>query len=50
MTSGDLKTLLSYEVERQLSRKKEKLRNTLTTLVYVGELYVTLLVVTPVIF
>jgi archaellum biogenesis protein FlaJ (TadC family) len=50
MTSGDLKTLLSYEVERQLSKKKEKLRNTLTTLVYVGELYVTLLVVTPVLF
>jgi archaellum biogenesis protein FlaJ (TadC family) len=50
MTSGDLKTLLTYEVERQLQKKKEKLKNTLTTLVYVGELYVTLMVVTPVLF
>jgi archaellum biogenesis protein FlaJ (TadC family) len=50
MTSGDLKGLLSYEVERQLAKKKEKLRNTLTTLVYVGEMYVTLMVVTPVLF
>jgi archaellum biogenesis protein FlaJ (TadC family) len=50
MTSGDLKGLLTYEVGRQLAKKKEKLRNTLNTLVYVGELYVTLLVVTPVLF
>jgi archaellum biogenesis protein FlaJ (TadC family) len=50
ITSGDLKTLLTYEVERQLQKKKEKLRNTLNTLVYIGELYVTLMVVTPVLF
>jgi archaellum biogenesis protein FlaJ (TadC family) len=50
MTSGDLKTLLTYQVERQLQKKKENLRNTLNTLVYIGELYVTLMVVTPVLF
>jgi flagellar protein FlaJ len=50
MTSGDLKTLLIYEVERQLQKKKEILKNNLATLVYLGEIYVTLMVVMPVLF
>jgi hypothetical protein len=50
MTSGDLKGLLVYEVERQLQKKKEILKNNLSTLVYLGEIYVTLMVVMPVLF
>lgn len=49
-TSGDLKTLLQYEVSRQLQAKKEKLKSKLNTLVYIGELYVALMVITPTIF
>jgi flagellar protein FlaJ len=50
MTSGDLKNLLLYEVERQLQKKREKLKNSINTLVYLGEIYVTIMVVTPVLF
>lgn len=49
-TSGDLKTLLLYEVARQMQAKKEKLKSKLNTLVYIGELYVALMVITPTIF
>lgn len=49
-TSGDLKTLLLYEVERQLQVKREKLKAKINTLVYIGELYVALMVVTPTLF
>jgi flagellar protein FlaJ len=50
MTSGDLKNLLLYEVERQLQKKREVLKNSINTLVYLGEIYVTMMVVTPVLF
>ena len=50
MTSGDLKKLLIYEVERQLQKKREKLKDSVNSLVYLGEVYVTLMVVTPVLF
>ncbi len=50
MTSGDLKNLLLYEVDRQLQKKRETLKNSVNTLVYVGEIYVTMMVVTPVLF
>jgi archaeal flagellar protein FlaJ len=49
-TSGDLKSLLVYEVDRQVQVKKEKLKAKINTLVYVGELYVALMVITPTIF
>lgn len=49
-TSGDLKSLLIYEVERQVQVKREKLKAKINTLVYVGELYVALMVITPTIF
>lgn len=49
-TSGDLKTLLQYEVDRQLQVKREKLKAKINTLVYIGELYVALMVVTPTLF
>ena len=47
-TVGDLKSLLYFEVERQLQKKKEKLEKMKGALVYLGELYVTLIVVTPI--
>jgi len=49
-TSGDLKSLLIFEVERQVQVKREKLKAKINTLVYVGELYVALMVITPVMF
>lgn len=49
-TSGDLKSLLLYEVDRQIQIKREKLKAKINTLVYVGELYVALMVLTPTIF
>jgi archaellum biogenesis protein FlaJ (TadC family) len=50
MTSGDVKNLLLYEVDRQLQKKREVLKNSVNMLVYVGEIYVTMMVVTPVLF
>jgi archaellum biogenesis protein FlaJ (TadC family) len=49
-TSGDLKSLLIYEVQRQVQVKREQLKAKINTLVYVGELYVALMVITPTIF
>jgi flagellar protein FlaJ len=49
-TSGDLRNLLAYEVDRQLQVKRERLKAKLNSLVYIGELYTTLMVVTPIIF
>jgi flagellar protein FlaJ len=46
-TSGDLKNLLVFEVERQLQSKKEKLKTKLNTLVYIGEIYVAMMVIMP---
>ena len=49
-TSGDLKGLLTYEVKRQLQRKRDGLKKTMGTLTYLGEMYVTLMVVAPILF
>jgi archaellum biogenesis protein FlaJ (TadC family) len=49
-TSGDLKNLLMYEVEKQLQAKREQLKTKMNTLVYIGELYVAIMVITPVLF
>lgn len=49
-TSGDLRGLLTYEVGRILERRREKLKRMMSTLVYLGELYVSLLVVAPILF
>ena len=49
-TSGDLKALLMYEVDRQLQAKREKLKTKMNTLVYIGEIYVAMMVITPIIF
>ncbi len=49
-TSGDLRSLLTYEVSRMLERRREKLKRMMGTLVYLGELYVAMLIVTPILF
>lgn len=49
-TSGDLKGLLTYEVERLLQRKRDGLKKMMGTLTYIGEMYVTLMVVAPILF
>lgn len=49
-TSGDLKTLLTYEVDRQLQVKRESLKSKLNSLVYLGEIYVAMMVITPILF
>jgi len=49
-TSGDLRSLLTYEVGRMLERRREKLKRMMGTLVYLGELYVSMLVVAPILF
>ena len=49
-TSGDLKNLLVFEVERQVQSKKEKLKAKLNTLVYIGEIYVAMMVIMPTVF
>ena len=50
MTSGDLKGILLYEVERLTQKKREKMKESINTLVYLGEIYVTMMVVTPILF
>ncbi len=49
-TTGSFKDLLLFEARRLLSMKRDQLRKTLATLTVLGELYVALLVVGPIIF
>lgn len=49
-TSGDLKNLLQFEVDKELQRKRVRMKEMMATLTYLGEIYVTLLVVTPILF
>jgi archaellum biogenesis protein FlaJ (TadC family) len=49
-TSGDMKSLLAYEVQRQIQVKQGLLKAKVNTLVYIGELYVAIMVVTPILF
>ena len=49
-TSGDLKSLLAFETKRLLHKKREQLKKTLTTLVALGELYITAMVMGPILF
>ena len=49
-TSGELKNLFKFEVERQMRVKRENLKKILSTMTYMGELYVALLVVGPILF
>ena len=50
MSSGDLKSIFIYEVERQLQKKRDDMKKSINTLVYLGEIYITLMVITPLLF
>jgi flagellar protein FlaJ len=49
-TSGDLKSLLEFETERLLHAKREELKKTLGTLTVLGEIYISAMVMGPVVF
>jgi len=49
-TSGDLYDLLSFEVDNQLQIKKYNLKKLMDTLTYMGEIYVALLIMAPILF
>lgn len=49
-TSGDLKSLLAFETERLLHAKREQLKKTLSTLTVLGEIYITAMVLGPIVF
>jgi len=49
-TSGDLNDLLSFEVDNQLQIKKNNLKKFIGTLTYMGEIYVALLIMAPILF
>jgi len=49
-TSGDLKSLLKFETERLLHAKREQLKKTLNNLAVLGEIYITSLVMAPILF
>lgn len=49
-TSGELKSLFKFEVDRQIQAKRENLKKMLNTMTYMGEFYVALLVVGPILF
>lgn len=49
-TSGDLKSLLGFNYIRILQDKRKQLTNMLNTLTYIGEAFVTLMVVAPILF
>ncbi len=48
-TSGDLKSLLTFETKRLLHAKREQLKKTLGTLMTLGEIYVTVMVMGPIV-
>jgi len=47
-TSGDLKSLLTFETKRLLHAKREQLKKTLGTLMTLGEIYITAMVMGPI--
>ena len=49
-TSGDLKSLLDFNYRQLLQVKKQQLVKMLNTLTYIGEIYVTLMVIAPILF
>ena len=49
-TSGDLKGLLTFETEKLLHAKREQLKKTLSTLIALGEIYITAMVLGPIVF
>ncbi len=49
-TSGDLKSLLAYETKRLLHTKREELKKTLNSLMTFGEIYISAMVMGPIVF
>jgi flagellar protein FlaJ len=49
-TSGDLLTLFKYETNRMLVKKREDLKKLILSLTYIGEVYVALFVLGPILF
>jgi archaellum biogenesis protein FlaJ (TadC family) len=49
-TSGDLKSLLAYETKELLQAKRGQLKKTLNTLMTLGEIYITAIVMGPILF
>ena len=49
-TSGDLKSLLTFETKRLLHMKREQLKKTLGTLIALGEIYIAAMVMGPILF
>jgi len=48
-TSGDLKGLLMFEFKSLLQVKRDQLKRTLGTLTYIGEIYITAMIVSPIV-
>jgi len=49
-TSGDLRSLLTFETKRLLHEKREQLKKTLGTLTLLAEIYITAVVMGPIVF
>jgi archaellum biogenesis protein FlaJ (TadC family) len=49
-TSADLKSLFSFETQRLLHAKREQLKKTLNSLMSFGEIYITGVVISPIVF
>lgn len=49
-TSGDLKSLLTFETKQLLHAKREQLKKTLSTLITLGEVYIAAMVMGPIVF
>jgi archaellum biogenesis protein FlaJ (TadC family) len=49
-TSGNLVNLFTYEIERMFNRKREGLESLTQSLTYLGEMYVALMVIGPILF
>jgi flagellar protein FlaJ len=49
-SSGDLKSLMDYEGNRLITLKHEDMKKTLNSLTYLGEIYVAMLIVAPILF
>ncbi len=49
-TSGDLKSLLTFETNRLLHAKRQQLKKTLGSLIALGEIYIAAMVMGPIVF
>ncbi|OGD48672.1 hypothetical protein A3K69_05755 [Candidatus Bathyarchaeota archaeon RBG_16_57_9] len=47
-TSGELKLLMNYQFDTQIQNRKEKTESTLNSLMFLSEIYIALMIVTPI--